>query len=64
MNEKIKFSVRIHQGGYTYETLRRIWTDADRLGYYSATLYDLLNIPTWNAGPPSRPSRPRPTASA
>ena len=46
MNNNIKFSVRIHQGGYTYQTLRRIWMDADRLGYYSATLYDLLNIPT------------------
>ena len=46
MNNNIKFSVRIHQGGYSYQTLRRIWMDADRLGYYSATLYDLLNIPT------------------
>ena len=46
MNNSIKFSVRIHQGGYSYQTLRRIWMDADRLGYYSATLYDLLNIPT------------------
>ena len=46
MDKKVKFSVRIHQGGYDYRTLRRIWMDADRLGYYSATLYDLLNIPT------------------
>ncbi len=46
MNSQVKFSVRIHQGGYDYETLRRIWLDADRLGYYSATLYDLLNVPT------------------
>ncbi len=46
MNHKVKFSVRIHQGGYGYDTLRRIWLDADRLGYYSATLYDLLNVPT------------------
>ena len=46
MNKKVKFSVRIHQGGYSYEFLRRIWMDADRLGYYSATLYDLLNVPT------------------
>jgi alkanesulfonate monooxygenase SsuD/methylene tetrahydromethanopterin reductase-like flavin-dependent oxidoreductase (luciferase family) len=46
MNNKVKFSVRIHQGGYTYQSLRRIWMDADRLGYYSATLYDLLNVPT------------------
>ena len=46
MNNKVKFSVRIHQGGYTYQSLRRIWMEADRLGYYSATLYDLLNVPT------------------
>ncbi len=46
MNRTVKFSVRIHQGGYDYQTLRRIWLDADRLGYYSATLYDLLNVPT------------------
>ncbi len=52
MDRRVKFSVRIHQGGYDYQTLRRIWKDADRLGYYSATLYDLLNIPTlecWTA---------------
>ena len=46
MKSQVKFSVRIHQGGYSYDTLRRIWLDADRLGYYSATLYDLLNVPT------------------
>ena len=46
MDRKVKFSVRVHQGGYSYESLRRIWKDADRLGYYSASLYDLLNIPT------------------
>ena len=46
MNSQVKFSVRMHQGGYGYDALRRIWTDADRLGYYSATLYDLLNVPT------------------
>ena len=45
MDKQVKFSVRIHQGGYSYQTLRRIWTEADRLGYYSATLYDLLNAP-------------------
>ena len=46
MNTRVKFSVRIHQGGYSYQSLKRIWKDADRLGYYSATLYDLLNVPT------------------
>ena len=45
MNRKVKFGVRIHQSGYTYESLRQVWTVADRLGYYSATLYDLLNAP-------------------
>lgn len=46
MERQVKFSVRIHQSGYSYESLQRIWTHADRLGYYSATLYDLLNVPT------------------
>ena len=45
MSPRAKFGVRIHQSGYDYPTLRRIWTVADRLGYYSATLYDLLNAP-------------------
>ena len=46
MSEKpVKFSVRIHQGGYDYPALKRIWTSADRLGYHSATLYDLLGAP-------------------
>ena len=45
MNNKVKFSVRIHQGGYSYQSLRRIWIEADRLEYYSATLYGLLNVP-------------------
>ena len=42
---KVKFGVRIHQRDCSYETLRRIWTESDRLGYHSATLYDLLNAP-------------------
>ncbi len=41
----VKFSVRIHQGGYDYPALKRIWKNADRLGYHSATLYDLLGVP-------------------
>ena len=45
MSPRAKFGVRIHPSGYDYPTLRRIWTVADRLGYYSATLYDLLNAP-------------------
>ena len=42
---KIKFGVRMHQGGYEYEAVRQVWKEADRLGYHSATLYDLLNVP-------------------
>ncbi|MFQ6026687.1 MAG: LLM class flavin-dependent oxidoreductase [Dehalococcoidia bacterium] len=42
---QVKFGVRLHQSGYSYESLREIWTEADRLGYYSATLYDLINAP-------------------
>ncbi|MCH7606756.1 MAG: LLM class flavin-dependent oxidoreductase, partial [Chloroflexi bacterium] len=37
--------VRIHQRGYSYEALKEVWTEADRLGYYSGTLMDLLNSP-------------------
>ena len=44
-DNKVKFGVRVHQAGYSYDSLRRIWTDADGLGYHSATLYDLLNAP-------------------
>ena len=45
MSRQVKFGVRIHQHGYTFEDLKRVWTQADRLGYHSATLYDLLNAP-------------------
>lgn len=41
----VKFSIRIHQSGYSYQSLREIWMAADRLGFHSATLYDLLNAP-------------------
>ena len=41
----IKYMVRVHHAGYSYEDLRRIWTAADSLGYYGASLYDLLNAP-------------------
>ena len=49
---KVKLAVRIHQHDYGFEDLKRVWTDADRLGYHSATLYDLLNAPAlecWTA---------------
>ena len=42
----MKFAVRVQQGGYSYDDLRKVWVEADRLGYYSASLYDLLNVPT------------------
>ena len=45
MSQQVKFGVRIHQHGYTFDDLKRVWTAADRLGYHSATLYDLLNSP-------------------
>ena len=48
----VKFNVRINQHRYGYADLRRIWQDADRLGYYSASLYDLLNadaLECWTA---------------
>lgn len=41
----IKYIVRVHHAGYSYEDLRRIWTTADSLGYYGASLYDLMNAP-------------------
>ena len=46
MANRIKFGIRIHQSGYRYEALRDVWREADRLGFYSASLYDLLNAPT------------------
>lgn len=48
----VKFNVRVNQHRYGYADLRRIWRDADRLGYYSASLYDLLNadaLECWTA---------------
>ncbi|PKB70674.1 MAG: hypothetical protein BZY87_09100 [SAR202 cluster bacterium Io17-Chloro-G6] len=52
MSRQVKFGVRIHQHGYSFDDLKRVWTLADRLGYHSATLYDLLNSPAlecWTA---------------
>ena len=40
----VKFNVRVNQYRYSYDDLRRIWVEADRLGYYSASLFDLLTI--------------------
>ena len=39
----VKFNVRINQYRYRYADLQRAWLEADRLGYYSASLFDLLN---------------------
>ena len=39
----VKFNVRVNQYRYGYDDLLRIWQEADRLGYYSASLFDLLN---------------------
>ncbi|MXZ90152.1 MAG: LLM class flavin-dependent oxidoreductase [Chloroflexi bacterium] len=39
----VKFNVRINQYRYGYADLQRVWLEADRLGYYSASLFDLLN---------------------
>ena len=52
MSRHVKFGVRMHQHGYTFDELKRVWTRADRLQYHSATLYDLLNAPAlecWTA---------------
>ncbi len=41
----VRFSVRIHQREYDFSSLRAVWVEADRLGYHSATLIDLLDAP-------------------
>ena len=46
VDRRVKFVVRVHQGGYGYEGLRAIWREADELGYYGASLWDLLNVPS------------------
>lgn len=40
----VKFNVRVNQYRYQYGDLIRIWKEADRLGYYSASLFDLLTV--------------------
>ncbi len=40
----VKFNVRVNQYRYSYEDLLRVWQEADRLGYYSASLFDLLTV--------------------
>ena len=41
----MRFVVRIHQGGWTYEQLHAVWQEADRLGYHGGSLYDLIGAP-------------------
>ncbi len=43
--QHVHFAVRIHQRGYHFDSLRAVWVEADRLGYHSATLIDLLDAP-------------------
>ncbi len=40
----VKFNVRVNQYRYSYDDLLRVWQEADRLGYYSASLFDLLTV--------------------
>ena len=42
--QPVKFNVRVNQYRYSYGDLLRIWQEADRLGYYSASLFDLLAV--------------------
>jgi alkanesulfonate monooxygenase SsuD/methylene tetrahydromethanopterin reductase-like flavin-dependent oxidoreductase (luciferase family) len=44
IHSPVKFNVRVNQYRYSYEDLLRIWQEADRLGYYSASLFDLLTV--------------------
>ena len=38
----MRFVVRIHQGGWSFEELLAVWQEADSLGYDGASLFDLL----------------------
>ena len=44
-SHEIKFGIRIHQTGYGFSELKEVWVEADRLGYHSGTLIDLLTAP-------------------
>ena len=43
---RTRFAVRIHQAGYSFPQLLRIWRAADRLGFDGATLHDVLSRPS------------------
>lgn len=41
----MRFAVRIHQSGWTYSQLEKVWQESERLGYDGASLYDVLSAP-------------------
>ena len=41
----MRFVVRIHQSGWTYSQLEKVWQESERLGYDGASLYDVLAAP-------------------
>jgi alkanesulfonate monooxygenase SsuD/methylene tetrahydromethanopterin reductase-like flavin-dependent oxidoreductase (luciferase family) len=40
----MRFAVRIHQNGWSYQELEEVWRESERLGYDGASLYDVLGI--------------------
>ena len=40
----MRFAVRIHQNGWSYQELEAVWRESERLGYDGASLYDVLGI--------------------
>ncbi len=40
----MRFAVRIHQNGWSYQELEEVWQESERLGYDGASLYDVLGI--------------------
>ena len=40
----MRFVVRIHQNGWSYQELEAVWRESERLGYDGASLYDVLGI--------------------
>lgn len=41
----MRFVVRIHQSGWSYQELEAVWRESERLGYDGASLYDVLSAP-------------------
>ena len=46
VNRMPKVVVRIHQSGWTFGQLKRVWKEADKLGYDGASIYDVLLPPS------------------